>query len=86
MAPRLVYSATVKKWNLLVSADDGKRFYQNFHIIAETAESASQWLVENYPYPKLKPTAKVEEVEEMEDATHFLPGIVYKSGKAYFNR
>ncbi len=76
----------MKKWNLLVTASDGKRFYQNFHVIAESAEAASAWLLDNYPYAPLKPTAKVEEVEEMEDAAFFLPGIVYKSGKAYFNR
>ena len=75
----------MKKWNLLVTADDGKKFYQNFHVIAESPEAASKWLVDNYPYARIKPTARVEEVEEMEDATHFLPGIVYKSGKAYFN-
>ena len=75
----------MKKWNILVWANDGKKFCQNFHVIEASAEAAEQYLLENFPYPKIKPTVTVQGVEEMdEDASLFLPGLVYKSGKAYF--
>ncbi len=76
----------MKKFNLLVTGNDGKKFYQNFHVIEMTSEGAKQYLLENFPVPKLKPTLQVTEIEEMEEAELFLPGIVYKSGKAYFNQ
>ncbi len=74
-----------KKWNILVTGNDGRSFYQNFHVIEETAESAARYLLDNFPYPKLKHTIKIDQMEEMEDAEFFLPGVVYKSGRAYFN-
>jgi hypothetical protein len=74
----------VKKWNILVWANDGKKYCQSFHVIEMSAEAAEQYLLENFPYPKLRPTITVQGVEEMEDASLFLPGLVYKSGKAYF--
>ena len=74
----------VKKWNLLVWMNDGKKFCQSFHVIEASAEAAQQYLLDNFPYPKLRPTAAVQGVEELEDAELFLPGLVYKSGKAYF--
>jgi len=75
----------MKKWNILVWANDGKKFCQNFHVIETSAEAAQQYLLDNFPYPKLKVTITVQGVEEMnEDASLFLPGLVYKSGKAYF--
>ena len=74
----------MKKWNILVTGNDGRKFYQNFHVIAADADMAQRWLLENFPVPKLRPTIEVQEIEEMEDAALFLPGVVYKSGKAYF--
>jgi len=74
----------VKKWNILVWANDGKKFCQNFHVIEMSAEAAEHYLLDNYPYPKLRTTVTVQGVEEMEDASLYLPGLVYKSGKAYF--
>ena len=76
----------MKKWNILVTGNDGKKFYQNFHVIEMTPEAAKQYLLENFPVAKLKPTIQINEIEEMEDAELFLPGVVYKSGKAYFNQ
>jgi hypothetical protein len=76
----------MKKWNILVTGNDGKKFYQNFHVIEVSPEAAKQYLLENFPVAKLKPTIQISEIEEMEDAEFFLPGVVYKSGKAYFNQ
>ena len=76
----------MKKFNILVTGNDGKKFYQNFHVIEVDPEAAKTYLLENFPNPKLKPTIQVTEIEEMEDAELFLPGVVYKSGKAYFNQ
>ena len=75
----------MKKWNVLVTANDGRPFYQNFHVLELSAEAAKRYLLSNFPYPKLQPSVRVEEIEEMEEATWFLPGVVYKSGRAYFN-
>jgi hypothetical protein len=77
---------SMKKFNILVTGNDGKKFYQNFHVIEVDPEAAKTYLLENFPNPKLKPTIQVTEIEEMEDAELFLPGVVYKSGKAYFNQ
>ena len=49
------------------------------------ADAAQRYLIENFPYPKLKPTLTIQGIEEMEAADLFLPGVVYKSGKAYFS-
>jgi hypothetical protein len=76
----------MKKFNLLVTGNDGKKFYQNFHVVEVDPEAAKTYLLENFPNAKLKPTIQITEIEEMEDAELFLPGIVYKSGKAYFNQ
>ncbi len=76
----------MKKWNVLVSANDGRAFYQNFHVIEAGPEAAFKWLMDNFPYPRIKPTVQLQQIEEMEPADLFLPGIVYKSGKAYFNK
>jgi hypothetical protein len=75
----------MKKWNVLVTGNDGRPFYQNFHVLELSEESARKYLLDNFPYPKLRPSVKIEEVEEMEEATWFLPGVIYKSGRAYFN-
>jgi hypothetical protein len=74
----------MKKWNILVWANDGKKFCQNFHVIESSADAAKQWLIDNFPSAKFKHTVQIQEVEEMEDAELFLPGVVYKSGRAYF--
>ena len=74
----------MKKWNIMVWGNDGKKFCQNFHVIELDAEAAKRYLLENFPVPKIKATIQVQGIEEMEDAEMFLPGIVYKSGKAYF--
>ncbi len=76
----------MKKWNILVTGNDGRKFYQNFHVIEADSETAKQYLLENFPVAKLKPSIQIQEIEEMEDAELFLPGIVYRSGKAYFNQ
>ena len=76
----------MKKWNVVVRGNDGRPFYQNFHVIEQSAEAASQWLLANFPWPKLKPTLELQQIEEMEEAEFFLPGIIYKSGKVYFNK
>jgi hypothetical protein len=85
---RMLYSrgTTMRKWNVLVTGNDGRPFYQNFHVIEEDPDAAMKWLMANFPYPKIRPTIKLQEIEEVEDASFFLPGIVYKSGKAYFNK
>lgn len=83
-APQGARETGMKKWNILVTGNDGRKFYQNFHVIEKDSEAAKQWLLENFPVPKLKATIQIQEVEEMEDAELFLPGVVYKSGKAYF--
>jgi hypothetical protein len=75
----------MKKYNILITGNDGKKFYQNFHVIEATPEGAKQYLLENFPYPKLKPTVQITEIEEMEDADMFLPGVAHKSGKTHFN-
>lgn len=75
-----------KKWNILVTGNDGRPFYQNFHVIEANPEAAARYLLENFPYPKLKHTIKIDQMEEVEDAEFFLPGVVYKSGRAYFNQ
>jgi len=74
-----------KKWNVLVTGNDGRPFYQNFHVIEISGQAAWSYLQQNFPYPKLQPTIALEGIEEMEDATWYLPGVVYKSGRAYFN-
>ncbi|HXG60287.1 MAG TPA: hypothetical protein VNO22_02830 [Planctomycetota bacterium] len=74
----------MKKWNILVTGNDGRKFYQNFHVIERDAEAAKRYLLDNFPFPKLRPTIEIQEIEELEDAELFLPGVVYKSGKAYF--
>ena len=76
----------MKKWNILVTGNDGKKFYQNFHVVEADAEAAKRYLLENFPNSKLKPSIQIQEIEEMEDAELLLPGVVYKSGKAYFNQ
>jgi len=74
----------MQKWNVLLSGFDGRKFYQNVHVIERTAESAGVYLKECYPDRKVRSTIQVMEVEPLEDAELFLPGIVYVSGKAYF--
>lgn len=76
----------MKKYNVLVSVNDGRAFYQNFHVIASSPEAAFKWLIDNFPHAKFKATVKLQQIEQLEDAELFLPGIVYKSGKAYFNK
>ncbi len=74
----------MKKWNIVIWANDGKKFCQNFHVIEASDDAAKRYLLENFPYPKFRATIEVQEVSELEDAEFFLPGVVYKSGKAYF--
>ena len=85
-APRRSNIILMKKFNILVTGNDGKKFYQNFHVIEADPEAAKSYLLENFPNSKLKPTIQITEIEEMEDAELFLPGVVYRSGKAYFNQ
>jgi hypothetical protein len=75
----------VKKWDVLVTANDGRKFYQNIHVIESNPESASVYVQENFPERRIRQTVNIENIEMMEDAELFLPGIVYRSGKAYFN-
>ena len=74
----------MKKWNIVIWGNDGRKFVQNFHVIEAGADAAKQYLIENFPFPKIKSTLEIQEISELEDAEFFLPGIVYKSGKAYF--
>jgi hypothetical protein len=74
----------MKKWNILVTGNDGRKFYQNFHVIEASADAAKVYLLDNFPNTKIKPTIQIQEIEELEDAELFLPGVVYGSGKAYF--
>lgn len=74
-----------KKYNIVVSASDGRRFYQTFQVIEENPQKAASWLLSNWPDAKIRNTVKIEEVAEIEDAELLLPGIVYKSGKGYLN-
>ncbi len=74
----------MKKWDVLVTANDGRKFYQNIHVIEANPETASTYVQDNFPEPRIRQTVHVEKIEMLEDAEHFLPGIVYKSGKAYF--
>ena len=74
----------MKKWNILVTGNDGRKFYQNFHVIEAGADAAKVYLLENFPNEKLKTSILIQEIEELEDAELFLPGVVYGSGKAYF--
>ena len=53
----------MKKYNILVTGNDGKKFYQNFHVIEMTPEAAKQYLLENFPIPKLKPTIQISEIK-----------------------
>jgi len=76
----------MKKWNVVVSGNDGRPFYQNFHVIEQNADAAARWLMDNFPNAKLRPTLQLQQIEEMEAAELFLPGIVYRSGKVYFNK
>jgi len=74
----------VKKWNLMITGNDGRKFYQNVHVVERSADAASKFLRENFPDSKIRATIEVEGIEEMGEAELFLPGIVYKSGRAYF--
>ena len=74
----------MKKWDVLVTANDGQKFYQNIHVIEANPEAAGAYVKDNFPERNLRPTVNVEKIEMIEDADLFLPGIVYKSGKAYF--
>ncbi len=67
-----------------MTGNDGRKFYQNFHVIEKDGEAAQRCLLDNFPAPGIRATIAVQKVEELEDAELFLPGIVYKSGKAYF--
>jgi hypothetical protein len=72
------------KWNVLVTANDGRKFYQNVHVIEASPEAAKAWVLENYSNKHIRPSVEVTEIEKMEDADLYLPGIVYESGRAYF--
>ena len=86
VAPLLAYAQQPQQATYRCTGNDGKKFYQNFHVIEASPEAAKSYLLENFPNSKLKPTIQITEIEEMEDAELFLPGVVYKSGKAYFNQ
>ena len=74
----------VKKWDILVTANDGRKFYQNIHVIEANPDAASAYIQDNFPEPQIRHTIHIEKIEMLEDAEFFLPGIVYRSGKAYF--
>src|SRR5207249_4406024 len=42
----------MKKFNILVTGNDGKKFYQNFHVIEAGPEAAKSYLLENFPNSK----------------------------------
>ena len=75
----------MKKWKVLVAGNDGRNFFLHYHVIAPDGESAKKLLRESLIRndPQSKPA--IREVEELEDAALFLPGVVFKSGRAYFD-
>jgi len=75
----------MQKWNLLVKGNDGRKFYQNFHVLQETPEKAKSWLLLNFPDKTVRASIQITEIENIEEADLLLPGIVYESGKAYFD-
>lgn len=72
------------KWNVLVTGNDGRKFYQNIYVMEATPRRAQAWVMANYPDVKLRQTMEVTEIEMMVEMPQYLPGIVYISGKAYF--
>ena len=72
------------KWNILITANDGKKFYQNIHVLEVTPKRAHAWVMANYPEVRIRQTIEVTEIENMQEMRNYLPGIVYFSGKAYF--
>ena len=75
----------MKKWKVLVAGNDGRQFFLHYEVIAEDGEAAKKLLAETLLQkdPKTKPD--IREVEELEDAEFYLPGVVFKSGQAYFD-
>ena len=75
----------MKKWKVLVAGNDGRQFFRHYHVIAADAEAAKKSLADTLLQkdPQTKPD--IREVEELEDAELYLPGVVFKSGKAYFD-
>lgn len=72
----------MKKWKVLVAGNDGKKFFLHYHVIAATPEAAKAALAEHLI--ATRSACDIKECEELEPAEFFLPGVVYKSGKAYF--
>ena len=75
----------MKKWKVLVAGNDGRNFFLHYHVIAPDKEAAKNLLRDMLlrKDPQAKPA--IREVEELEDAALFLPGVVFKSGRAYFD-
>ena len=75
----------MKKWKVLVAGNDGRSFFLHYHVIAPDGETAKKLLAEKLlrKNPQLKPD--IRDVEELEDAEFYLPGVVFKSGRAYFD-
>ena len=72
------------KWNVLITANDGRKFYQNIYVLEANPKRAQSWVMANYPDVKIRQTVEVTEIEKMEEMPQHLPGIVYLSGRAYF--
>ena len=50
----------MKKWDVLVTANDGRKFYQNIHVIESNPESASVYVQENFPERRIRQTVNIE--------------------------
>ena len=58
----------MKKWNVLIHANDGRPFYQNFHVIEGSSGAAAQYLLANFPSPKIRSTVKgLRRVDRLND-------------------
>ena len=75
----------MRKWKVLVAGNDGRNFFLHYHVIAPDGDTAKKLLKEKllHKNPQLKPD--IREVEELEDAEFYLPGVVFESGRAYFD-
>ena len=75
----------MKKWKVLVAGNDGRNFFLHYHVITPDPETAKKVLTDTLVKkdPQAKPA--IREVEELEDAEFYLPGVVFKSGRAYFD-
>ena len=73
------------KWKVLVAGNDGRQYFRHYHVIAVDGKTAKKLLAETLVVKDSKTKPDIREVEEVEDAELYLPGVVFESGKAYFD-